>query len=264
MFTRNQKSAKDFYVKKVGLKVRQYILDMGYLALGTSARGNDASLNVWQPTRELWGEDYREALKQVGQVTGIGFRTSDLDKTLQSMKRRGVKVDWIEDEPGGRMASIMDPEANSIFIHESARSRTRKAGLDKLDFVTIATRDANGTGVFFSKTLGMKRLRTFGDGMPDYRLSPKGTALVPFKPMKDMYDHASDYKEDIAHIGEDTSVMFETRDIHSLQASLLKKGVRFKIKARPTTWGGIEAYFYDPDKNLYMVYQPAAAPRKKK
>ncbi len=264
LFSRHQNKAKGFYVGKVGLKVRQYIPKMGYLALGASVGGSDASLNIWQPTREWWGEDYREALEQVGQVTGIGFRTSNLDKTLQAMKRRGVKVDWIENEPGGKMASILDPESNSVFVYESARSRTRKAGLDMLDFVTIVTRDANRAGIFFSRILGMKRLSTFGAGMPDYRLSAKGTALVPFKPMKDMYDHVSDYRDDVAHIGEDTSVMFRTRDIRSLQASLLGEGVRFKIKARQASWGGIEGYFYDPDKNLYMVYQPATATRKKR
>lgn len=264
IFTRNQKKAKGFYVRKVGLKVRQHIPKMGYLELGASVGGGDASLNIWQPTRETWGEDYRAALKQVGQATGIGFRTADLDKTLAMMKRRGVKVDWVEEEPGGRMASILDPEHNSIFVYESAKSRTHGAGLDKLDFVTIVTRDANRAGIFFSRVLGMKRLKTFGLGMLDYRLSPKGTALVPFKPMRDLYDRVSDYRDDLAHIGEDTSIMFETSDVYSFQERLLKKGVRFKAKAKPASWGGIEAYFYDPDKNLYMVYQPVTLPRRKK
>ena len=154
IYTRSQKKAKAFYTRKIGLKVREYYPEWGYLALGAAKRGKDADLNIWQPTRKTWVKDYREAISQVGQVTGVGFRTGNLDKTVETLKAKKVKVDWMGGEGEGRMASILDMDGNSFFAYEPSKSRGRKPGLASLDFVTIATKDSNKAGEFSPRSRG--------------------------------------------------------------------------------------------------------------
>ena len=255
VFVRDRKKAKEFYTKKLGLKVRTWTPKIGYLALGATKGGSDASLNLWQPDPEMWGDRYEKAMKQIGVVTGIGFRTTNLEKTVADLKRRGVKVEGPGEEGEGRMASIYDPDGNVVFAYEPAKPKTRRAGLLSLDFVTIATRDATRAAEFFRKALGMKGRRIPGESLSELRLDPKGTALAPFTPSKEMYDDPKDYDEDMTHIGEETSIMFSTDDIYALQERLMAKGVRFSRKAEKAEWGGIQAEFLDPDDNTYVLYQ---------
>lgn len=255
VFVRDQKKAKEFYTKKLGLQVRSSMPEMGYLALGATKGGEDASLNLWVPTRETWGPDYDATVKQIGVVTGIGFLTTNLEKTIADLKRRKVKVEGPGQEGEGRLASIYDPDGNVVFAYEPAKPKVRRTGLLSLDFVTIASRDATRTGEFLTKALGMRGKNLTGEGLREYRLTPKGTALAPFAPNKEMYDDPTDYEEDMAHIGEDTSIMFSTEDIYTVQEKLMAKGVRFSRKAEKAEWGGIQAEFLDPDDNTYVLYQ---------
>src|SRR5881628_3926254 len=81
IYVKDLKAAKAFYTKKIGLKVRSSMPKYGYLALGATTGGKDASLTPWQPTPE-WGQEIYEArLKMIGGITGIGFLTNDLKGT---------------------------------------------------------------------------------------------------------------------------------------------------------------------------------------
>ncbi len=254
VFVRDLKKARDFYTRKMGLKVRSSMPKMGYLALGASKGGDDASLNLWQPVPGWGTPDYEEGLKQIGGVTGIGFLTTSYDKTMETFKRRGAKVEAMPSEGGARMGSVYDPDGNGLFVLEPPKPKRRQGGLRSLEFITIASHDAARTGEFLVKALGMKR-HSAGEGMTAYRLKPGGTALMPFTPTRDMYDNAKDYDEDMAHIGEQTSIMFTTKDIHKAQDALTARGVRFSKKAERAEWGGIQAEFLDPDDNRYALVQ---------
>ncbi len=252
VFVRDQKKAKDFYTRKLGLAVRSSIPKMGYLALGATKGGEDASLNLWQPTPEMFGSEYENAVKQIGGITGIGFLTTNLEKTLENLRSKGVRVE----DPGDEgMATVYDPDGNAIFVFEPSKPKVRRAGLRSLEFVTIASRDANRAGDFFTKTLGMKGKKIPMEGMSEYRLSPRGTALTPFTPNPELYKNPQDYENDMAHIGENTSIMFSTKDIFGVQDRLVARGVRFRQKAKKADWGGIDAEFFDPDDNRYALIQ---------
>jgi catechol 2,3-dioxygenase-like lactoylglutathione lyase family enzyme len=254
VFSRNQRRAKEFFTSKVGLRVREEHGEFGYLALGATKGGPDASLTVWQPDPK-WGDAYESAAAQIGQVTGVGFRTDNLEGTVRSLKGKRVKVETF-DEGEGMGARFRDPDGNTYFLFENPRAKVRRSGLAALDFVTVVSRDAATTGEFFTKALGMRARRTPGEDYREYRLQPVGTALVPFTPRKDMYDDPGAYEGDMAHLGEETYIVFETSDLPALQDKLLKKGVRFKRKAQMAAWGGMEAEIYDPDDNSYMIVQP--------
>ena len=256
VFVRDLKQAKQFYTRKLGLVVREEDRKFGYLALGATKGGVDADLNVWQPVPSWGTEWYESGLKQIGGVTGIGYRTSSLAKTVEALSKRGV--DAAVDSQAERFGRFTDPDGNVIFLVEPAKVPARRAGLAALEFITIASRDRKKAGTFFTKALGMKVRRVPGEEeeFVSYYLVPKGTSLSPFTPTREMYTDPADYDADMAHVGEPTSIGFTTRDIYGLQESLMSKGVRFKSKAEKRSWGGIQATFLDADDNVYSVAQP--------
>jgi len=255
IFVKDLKATRAFYTRKIGLKVRSAMPKWGYLALGATKGGEDAALTPWQPVPE-WGQEmYESRLKMIGGVTGIGFITNDLKRTVADLKKRGVKtaVDG-ESETFGRFT---DPAGNVLFLAQPAKPKVRRAGVSALGFVTVASRDSKKTGEFFRKALGMRKQRAESDeeGFDSYQLSPKATAITPFTPRKDIYDNPADYDADMAHIGEETGIGFTTSDIYRLQEQLLAKGVRFKEKAEAQDWGGIRARFFDLDDNVYSLVE---------
>lgn len=256
IFTRDSKKAKAFYTKTIGLKVRSEDKKTGYIALGATKGGEDAALNLWQPA-ESWGpEMYAAGTKQIGTVTGVGFSTTDLKRTANQLKRRGVKVE-MEGESAD-FARFSDPDGNVLFLQEPPRPKVRRAGLQRLEFVTVVSQDAAKAGLFFTKGLGMKGKKvqgTEGEGFTVYRLSPRGTSIMPFAPTREMYENPADYDADLAHLGENTSIGFATRDIQGVQQALLARGVRFSKKAEKQPWGGWSARFLDADDNIYSIVQ---------
>jgi len=255
VFVRNLKNAKQFYTRKLGLVQRDEMKNFGYLALGATKGGQDADLNLWQPEPSWGAEMYEAGLKDIGGVTGIGFGTSNLAKTVDALKRRGV--DATVDTESPRFGRITDPDGNVLFLVEPAKVKVKRAGIAALAFVTVVSRDRKKAGAFFTKALGLKALRMPGEdpNFVSYVLQPKGTSISPFTPTREMYTNPADYDADLAHIGETTSIGFTTRDIYGLQESLMAKGVRFKTKAEKKDWGGIQARFLDPDDNVYAVVQ---------
>ncbi len=256
VFVGDRKRAKEFYVRKVGLKVRDEIKGLGFLALGATEGGRDAGLVVWQPERGTWGEAYEGAVASIGTITGIGFAAPDLGRTVEALRRRGVRVSGYE--PGGTFASFTDSDGNVLFLAGPHRPRVRRAGLAALAFVTVVTRDADRAGAWFTQALGMRRSRMPGEDGGEfvgYRLAPGGTMVGPFTPELDMYSDSTDYAADVAQIGEDTGIVFPTRDIRAAQEALMARGVRFAQKAAPTAWGGWDAQFLDPDGNAYTISQ---------
>lgn len=255
IYVKDLKAARAFYTRKIGLKVRSAMPKWGYLALGATKGGEDAALTPWQPVPEWGREMYESRLKSIGGVTGIGFLTSDLKRTIADLKKKGVKtaVDG-DSETFGRFT---DPDGNVLFLAQPPKPKIRRAGLSALAFVTVASRDAKKSGEFFRKALGMRQQRMEGEeeGFTSYQLTPKATAITPFTPTKAMYDNPADYDADMAHIGEETGIGFTTADIYRSQEQLMAKGVRFKEKAEAQDWGGIRARFFDLDDNVYSLVE---------
>lgn len=251
--TRDQKRARQFFTKSLGLTVRNDDPKFGYLQLGATKGGTDAGLEVWQPTRE-WGQEMYEAgLKQIGAVTGIGFSTGNLEKTVEQLAGKGVKV---EKESEG-FARFWDLDQNAFFLSQAERPKVRRAGIRKLEWVTVVTRNLRREVAFFTKSLGLKSRTIRGGEEGDFtvcRVSPDQTSVMPFTPSREMYRTPSDYDADMAHIGEETSISFLADDVYAVQEKLLQKGVEFKSKAEKRDWGGVAARIYDPDRNTYMIY----------
>jgi catechol 2,3-dioxygenase-like lactoylglutathione lyase family enzyme len=252
IFTRDQKKARSFYTRKVGLTVRSATPRFGYLALGATKGGDDASLDVWQP-EPAWGPMYETGMKQIGTVTGIGFLSPNLTRTVEGLRRKGVEVEVTKEAGGEDFARIKDPDGNVFFASEDSKAAVRRPGLSRMEYVTVVTRDAARARDFFTKALGLKARKA--GGFDTFRVGPKGTAIMPFVPTREMYEDPKDYDADMAHVGEDTSITFETSDASALQEQLMGRGVRFSQKAQHTEWGGILAKFLDPDDNVYQLLE---------
>jgi catechol 2,3-dioxygenase-like lactoylglutathione lyase family enzyme len=269
-YVSDQRATREFFTKKIGLQVRAEQPKFGYLELAATARGPDAAIQPWQPSPQM-GEGYEAARQRIGEITGIGFSTNDLGKSVEAWRRRGVTVEVEEQEDMGPFARFQDPDGNTFFATGPAKPRTRRAGIAAFSWVTVVSRDTKrGTG-FYTNALGMKG----GDvgGYTTYRLTAKGTGIMPFTPSAEMYADPSMVEKDLAHVGEDTAITFSTKDIRAAQDFLLSRGVRFQWKAAQRPWGGWTASFYDADDNVYWLLQPAptrkpaprkAAPKKKR
>lgn len=252
ILVKNQKRSIDFYTKKLGLKKLTSMPEFGYVELRAKKNGKDAVLNLWEPA--AWGMSAKDAKKKIGQITGVAFSTPNLDATVAQLKKKGVKVDVWNEGDDYRMATVYDPDGNGLFLTGPKRPRTKRAGIDSLEFVTISSRNSKKTGAFFEKALGLKK---DGDEWAYYRATAKGTALMPFTPKKSNYKDPADYKADMAAIGEETGIMMTTSDVYKLEKSLIKKGVKIADPAKPRDWGQISADVLDPDQNLYTVFEPS-------
>ncbi len=254
VFTRNMKLAKEFYTRKVGLKVRSEDPKSGYLSLRATKGGEDAGLDLWQPVPEWGAEMFEEGQKSIGIVTGIAFQTSNLAKTVELLTGRGVKVGKGSDT----FTEFRDPDGNVLFIQQRRRPKVKRAGLQSIAWLTVVTRDEAKAGVFF-RSLGFKSRKVHfeegleGESYTVYQLSPRGTAIMPFTPTREKYENPAEYESDMAHLRENTGIAMEVEDIYGLQDQLLARGVRFKAKAEERDWGGIAARIYDPDGNSYMI-----------
>jgi catechol 2,3-dioxygenase-like lactoylglutathione lyase family enzyme len=251
IFVTNQKRARDFYTKKLGLKVVGGMPDWGYLELAVKKGGKDAVLNLWTP--KAWGLSAKDAKKKVGVTTGVGFSTDNFEGTVESLRKKGVKVDtWSEGEDY-HMATVHDPDGNGLFISSDTKKSKKRPGITGLDFVTISSRNSKRSGAFFQKALGLKKV---GRDWAVYKASAGGTSLMPFTPKKSNYKRVSDYKADLAAIGEDTAIMLSTKDPYGLEKQLKKRGVKFESPMEQQDWGGISANIFDPDGNKYMLFKP--------
>lgn len=257
IMVKDQRRAKAFYREKVGLRVRSEDARFGYLNLGATKGGADAGLSLWQPSPQWGSPMYEDGMKQIGIVTGIGFRTSDLARTVEALRKRRVKVE----KDSETFARIWDADGNVLFLQQQRRPKAHRAGLQKLDFVTVVSRDVERSGAFF-RTLGFKA-KTIpgeegaeGESFSVYQLGREGTSIMPFTPERGMYEDPADYDADMAHIGENTGISILVAGIYELQDRLLSMGVRFQEKAERRDWGAIAARVLDPDDNTYRLIEP--------
>ncbi|MGI0149519.1 MAG: VOC family protein, partial [Thermoplasmata archaeon] len=175
VYVKDLKAARAFYTKKIGLKVRSSMPKWGYLALGATKGGEDSALTPWAPSLE-WGQaDHEARLKMIGGVTGIGFVTSDLKRTVADLKKKGVKA--AVDGDAGTFGRFTDPDGNVVFLVQPPKTKVHRAGLSALAFVTVVSRDMKKSGEFFRKALGMRERRSPGEEGEEefvsYLLSPK-------------------------------------------------------------------------------------------
>ena len=155
---------------------------------------------------------------------------------------------------GKKWVHFEDPHRNTFVAHDDPWTNTGRPRLTALDHVSVVTRDETRAQAFFAIVPGMESSKLPGWGFLEYRLTQKGTAVVPFRPTPDMYadwTDISDMDKDLARIGERPHVQFVTRGLGGLHDDLSRAGVRCSEAFQPV-WGTV-LEFIDPDGNRYLA-----------
>jgi len=104
----DQEKSKEFY-QKIGFEL---IIesDMGngskWVQLGLAGQTTSITLVNWFP-------------KSVpGSMQGLVVRTNDIEKDVEELKAKDVKVDNIDPTPWGKFATFYDPDGNSLVLRQ--------------------------------------------------------------------------------------------------------------------------------------------------
>jgi predicted enzyme related to lactoylglutathione lyase len=126
VFVLDQDQAKDFYVDKLGLEVRQD-LDLGFMRwLTVGVPGDpDRSVLLEMPgppaMDEVTADKIRELVSKGATGFTVGFTTEDCKKTYETLKSRGVEFTQEPTEHFyGTDIGIRDPFGNQIRIVQPA------------------------------------------------------------------------------------------------------------------------------------------------
>ncbi len=117
----DQDKALEFYTKKLGFEKRWDIpMGPGQRWLEVAPPGAQTRILLYKASREMPGaESYEEALKKIGQNTGMIFETDDIQSTFAALKAKGVKiVDGPKNQPYGWWGVFADQDGNSYGVHQ--------------------------------------------------------------------------------------------------------------------------------------------------
>jgi catechol 2,3-dioxygenase-like lactoylglutathione lyase family enzyme len=81
---------------------------------------------------------------------------------------------------------------------------------------------------------------------------PGETEIILFKPVPSLGPGAEALKE---RIGAWTGIVFHSDDIWGDYERLCQKGVEFEAEPSRQGWGGVETWFFDPDRNRFHLGQ---------
>ena len=122
--------------------------------------------------------------------------------------------------------------------------------IKRIQFTGVWVSDSDRAFDFYVNKLGFQVVqdRQLGPNFRFLMVAPPGggAAMTVCKPMPGMKD---------ARVGVDTTIAFETDDLHATYTELTAKGVQFSQPPTQTFWGGLEATFTDPDGNSFMLHQ---------
>jgi lactoylglutathione lyase len=120
--------------------------------------------------------------------------------------------------------------------------------ITQLGNVTVVISDIARSRKFFRDTLGLRL--SFYDKKHEWWCFDAGGVAFSLKPPWN--------KQSKKLVGAKTGVSFYVDDIHETYKALKKKGVKFTLKPRKESWGGILANFEDPDGNKFFLLQMPA------
>jgi catechol 2,3-dioxygenase-like lactoylglutathione lyase family enzyme len=107
----DQDRAKDFYVNTLGFTL---VADQ---PMGDGARWVQVApgFNGVSLTLVTWFEQM-----PAGSLRGMVLQTKNIDAAHAELRKRGVKIDDIEDAPWGRYATFEDVDGNGFVLQQSA------------------------------------------------------------------------------------------------------------------------------------------------
>ncbi|HEY3291930.1 MAG TPA: VOC family protein [Anaerolineae bacterium] len=118
LFVNDQDKARDFYVNKLGLELRQDFPMGPSRWLAVAPKGADTEVILYK-TDANW-EHYRQV---VGKSQAITFNVTDMAALHAELKGKGVRFALEpETQPWGIQAIILDDEDNGVVLIELAKA----------------------------------------------------------------------------------------------------------------------------------------------
>ena len=109
-----------FYTEKLGFEL-QMDAPMGQSRwIQLAPKGAQTALVLSKPTQDMPPEVYERARSMLGGFATFILNVDDMQATFSELSSRGVEfVDQPARQPWGWWASIKDPDANIIGLHQS-------------------------------------------------------------------------------------------------------------------------------------------------
>ena len=126
----------------------------------------------------------------------------------------------------------------------------------RLHACTIFVRDVNRALGFYQDQLGFRLVGETEIEIGRWKAiaPPDGTALLVLVQPE---SHSAEYEL----IGRSRHIIFVAEDVVANFHTWSRRGVRFRKSPQPTTWGGIQSAFEDPDGNSFVLVGYDAATR---
>jgi catechol 2,3-dioxygenase-like lactoylglutathione lyase family enzyme len=105
----DQDRAKAFYRDKLAfieLSDTQVGDGMRWVQLSPPGSSNSVTLVTWFDTMPA------------GSLRGLVLNTSSLDADVEELKRRGVSISSIEEQPWARFVTFTDPDGNGLILQQ--------------------------------------------------------------------------------------------------------------------------------------------------
>jgi catechol 2,3-dioxygenase-like lactoylglutathione lyase family enzyme len=108
----DQDRARDFYVDTLGFELvaeTQMGPEMRWVQVRPVGAATSLTLVTWFPTMAP------------GSSKGTVLETDSLERTIATLREKGLPIGEIETAPWGRFVTIDDPDGNGIVLQETAR-----------------------------------------------------------------------------------------------------------------------------------------------
>jgi catechol 2,3-dioxygenase-like lactoylglutathione lyase family enzyme len=107
----DQDRARDFYVQTLGFELvaeAQMGPDMRWVQVRPVGAATSLTLVTWFPSMPA------------GTLKGTVLETDSLERTIATLREKGVPIGDIETAPWGRFVTFDDPDGNGIVLQERA------------------------------------------------------------------------------------------------------------------------------------------------
>jgi catechol 2,3-dioxygenase-like lactoylglutathione lyase family enzyme len=107
----DQDRARDFYVQTLGFELvaeAQMGPDMRWVQVRPVGAATSLTLVTWFPSMPA------------GTLKGTVLETDSLERTIATLREKGVPIGDIETAPWGRFVTFDDPDGNGIVLQETA------------------------------------------------------------------------------------------------------------------------------------------------
>ena len=121
----------------------------------------------------------------------------------------------------------------------------------RLNIVTLGVKDLKISREFYQNALGWQATKESDDNIVFFN---HGGIVLGLYPLDKLAEDAEVSPDKSGFSGVTLAINLDTKDgVDELYNSIITKGGKSLVKPRVTFWGGYDAYFADPDGNVWEI-----------